>query len=137
MSKRGRPTKNTNNIIINELLVEYLSTKPDKFDVEISYFKIVDSAFRVKLKPLFSLNDDGNLKLPIWMTEDKNEHILKVKKKWIGSLTKLVQKDLYNIDLVFENYTMDTDNGVIKGYYSKVTSIKPVVPKTIDTDPEN
>ena len=92
MSKRGRPKLNTNNITINELLVEYLSTKVDKFNNEISYFKIVDSAFRIKLKPLFSLNDDGNLKLPIWMTEDKNEYILKVKDKWIGSFQELVKK---------------------------------------------
>ena len=70
-SGRGRPAKNLNNITINELLVEYLSTKVDPFKNEISYFKIVDSAFRAKLKPLFCLNDDGNLKLPIWTTEDK------------------------------------------------------------------
>ena len=137
MSKRGRPAKNLNNIIINELLVEYLSTKEDKFDNDISYFKIVDSAFRVKLKPLFSLNDDGNLKLPIWQTEDKNEHILKVKKRWIGPLKNLIKNELYNIDITFENYSMETDNGVIKGYYAKVPTIKPVTQKTIDTSPEN
>jgi hypothetical protein len=137
MSKRGRPKLNTNNITINELLVEYLSTKVDKFNNEISYFKIVDSAFRIKLKPLFSLNDDGNLKLPIWTTEDKNEQILKVKDRWIGSLKELNKKELYNIDIDFEHYTMETDNGVVKGYYAKVPTIKPVVPKTIETNPEN
>jgi hypothetical protein len=137
MSKRGRPVKNLNNITINELLVEYLSTKVDKFNNEISYFKIVDSAFRIKLKPLFSLNDDGNLKLPIWTTEDKNEQILKVKDRWIGSLKELNKKELYNIDIDFEHYTMETDNGVVKGYYAKVPTIKPVVPKTIETNPEN
>jgi len=137
MSKRGRPAKNLNNITINELLVEYLSTKEDKFDNDISYFKIVDSAFRIKLKPLFSLNDDGNLKLPIWQTEDKNEHILKVKKRWVGPFNNLIQNEFYNIDITFENYSMETDNGVIKGYYAKVPTIKPVAPKTIDTSPEN
>ena len=135
-SGRGRPAKNLNNITINELLVEYLSTKVDKFNNEISYFKIVDSAFRAKLKPLFCLNDDGNLKLPIWTTEDKNEQILKVKDKWIGSFQELVKKELYNIDIDFEHYTMETDNGVIKGYYAKVPIIKPVLPKTIETNPE-
>ena len=136
-SARGRPAKNLNNIIINELLVEYLSTKEDKFDNDISYFKIVDSAFRIKLKPLFSLNDDGNLKLPIWQTEDKNEHILKVKKRWVGPFNNLIQNELYNIDITFENYSMETDNGVIKGYYAKVPTIKPVVPKTIEPIQEN
>ena len=67
MSKttRGRPTKNTNVLVINDLVVEYLTTKTDNYNNEISYFKIVDSSFRNKLKPLFSLNDDGSLKMPI------------------------------------------------------------------------
>ena len=56
MSKttRGRPTKNTNVLVINDLVVEYLTTKKDNYNNEISYFKIVDSSFRNKLKPLFS-----------------------------------------------------------------------------------
>ena len=58
-SSKGRPVKNNNTVPINELVVEFLATKIDKFDNAISYFKIVDSAFRQKLKPLFSLNDDG------------------------------------------------------------------------------
>ena len=70
-----------NTVTINELIVEYLSTKKDNYDNEVSYFKIVDPAFRAKLKPLFSLNDDGLLKIPIWAT-DKSEHILKVKIKF-------------------------------------------------------
>ena len=41
-SKKGRPQKNNNNIIINDINVEYLSTKKDKFDNEISYFKLID-----------------------------------------------------------------------------------------------
>ena len=71
MSKggRGRPTKNTNTVNVTELVVEFLSTKKDNYDQEISYFKIVDTAFRMKLKPLFSLNDDGSLKMPIWITD--------------------------------------------------------------------
>ena len=65
MSKttRGRPMKNTNTLNVNDLLVEYLTTKQDSYNNEISYFKVVDPAFRVKLKPLFILNDDGALKL--------------------------------------------------------------------------
>ena len=73
MSKttRGRPTKNTNVLVVNDLLVEYLNTKTNTYDSEISYFKITDSGFRVKFKSLFSLNDDGSLKMPIWITEKK------------------------------------------------------------------
>ena len=38
MSKtRGRPVKNTNTITINELTVEYLSTKEDNYKNGIAY----------------------------------------------------------------------------------------------------
>ena len=65
-TKRWRPKADRNTITINELVVEFLSTKADNYNNEISYFKIVDPAFRAKLKPLFSLNDEGLLKMPIW-----------------------------------------------------------------------
>ena len=76
MSKcgRGRPIKDKRIVIINELVVEFLSTKKDNYDQDNSYFKIVDTAFRTKLKPLFSLNDEWLLKVPIWV-RDKIENI--------------------------------------------------------------
>ena len=40
--KRGRPRKSTNTFDVNNLLVEYLSTKIDKYDNEINYFKLID-----------------------------------------------------------------------------------------------
>ena len=60
MSKttRGRPTKNSNIVVVNDLVVEFLTPKKDNYEQDISYFKIVDSGFRLKLKPLFSLYDD-------------------------------------------------------------------------------
>ena len=39
---RGRPQKNNNNIIINDINVEYVSTKTGKFDNSIVYFKLTD-----------------------------------------------------------------------------------------------
>ena len=41
-SKKGRPQKNNNNIIINDINVEYLSTKTDKYDNSIAYFKLTE-----------------------------------------------------------------------------------------------
>ena len=74
MSKttRGRPTKNTNVLVVNDLLVEYLNTKTNTYDSGISYFKIIDSRFRVRLKPIFSLNDDGSLKCQFGLQINKN-----------------------------------------------------------------
>ena len=70
IEKRGRPQKNNVDISVKDLLVEYLSTKPDDYNNNISYFKIVDSGLKLKLKPLFSLNAD--LTTPIWKTDDKS-----------------------------------------------------------------
>ena len=74
LTKKGRPVKNNNTVIVNALIVEYLSTKKDAYDNDICYLKIVDPALRAKLKPLFSLKDEALLKIPIWAT-DKNENI--------------------------------------------------------------
>ena len=35
----GRPQKNNNNISINDIKFEYVSTKTDKFDNTIAYLK--------------------------------------------------------------------------------------------------
>ena len=41
-TKKGRPQKNNNNILINDINVEYLSTKVDKFDNSVVYLKLTD-----------------------------------------------------------------------------------------------
>ena len=127
MSKpgRGRPKTNTNTVTINELVVEYLSTKNDNYNNEVSYFKIVDPAFRAKLKPLFSLNDEGLLKIPIWAT-DKSEHILKVKSKFVNNSQDLVKNALHIININFEFYHMEQND--LKGYYAKITKVVPSSP---------
>ena len=124
MSKqgRGRPPKSNNTVTINELIVEYLSTKKDNYDNDICYFKIVDPAFRAKLKPLFSLNDEGLLKIPIWAT-DKSEHILKVKSKFVNNSQDLVMNALHIININFEFYHMEQHD--IRGYYAKITKVTP------------
>ena len=135
MSKgnRGRPTKNTNVLVVNDLLVEYLNTKTNTYDSEISYFKIIDTSFRVKLKSLFGLNDDGSLKMPIWITE-KQEHILKAKSKFIVNHKDLIERGIFVVNISFEYYNMEQAN--IKGYYAKITKVMAVAPPPgiIDAD---
>ena len=127
MSKqgRGRPPKSNNTVTINELIVEYLSTKKDNYDNEVSYFKIVDPAFRAKLKPLSSLNEEGLMKMPIWVT-DKTEHILKVKSKFVNNSQDLVKNALHIINTNFEFYHMEQND--IRGYYAKITKVTPSSP---------
>ena len=122
---RGRPPKSNNTVTINELIVEYLSTKKDNYDNDICYFKIVDPAFRAKLKPLFSLNDEGLLKIQIWAT-DKLEHILKVESKCVNNSQDLVKNALHIININFEFYHMEQND--VKGYYAKITKVTPSSP---------
>ena len=117
MSKVGRPLKTVSDIKINDIQVEYLSTKPDAFNNDISYFKIMSP--KLKLKPLLNLNQD--LKVPLWKS-DKGEYILKIKDKFIKTLNDLVLKETYNIDLDLVYYDM-AGKADIKGYYGAISKI--------------
>ena len=120
---KGRPVKNNNEVKVNELFVEYLTTKENNYGKHIQYYKIADSYFRSKFKPLFSLND-GDLKMPIWETENK-DHILKVGDQWNASLLELVPGSCYVLDLEFKYYDLETSDGKnIKGYYAKIPNGK-------------
>ena len=122
-NSKGRPKLNNNEIKINELVVEYLTTKANNYGKSIQYYKITDSSFRSKFKPLFSLND-GDLKLPLWETENK-DFILKVGDQWNASLLEMVNGACYVLDFEFKYYDLETNDGKnIKGYYAKIPSGK-------------
>ena len=120
---KGRPVKQNNVVKVNEIIVEYLTTKQNNYSKNIMYFKINDSSFRSKFKPLFSLND-GDLKLPLWETENK-DFILKVGDQWNASLLEMVNGACYVLDFEFKYYDLETNDGKnIKGYYAKIPSGK-------------
>ena len=53
MGKQSKDKTNNKDIIyINDIDLEYVSTKTDKYDNEISYFKIIDSLVKTKFKQL-------------------------------------------------------------------------------------
>ena len=121
---RGRPQKNNNNIIINDISVEYLSTKNDKFDNSIVYFKLNDP--KSKLKPVMDTQaSDKDIKLSCIWTTDTQDIILKVKEKWINTATDELQPlTNYTVNADFTAYSLDTENGNMKGYYIKIAKIK-------------
>ena len=136
-SKKGRPQKNNNNSIINDINVEYLSTKKDKFDNEILYFKLIDP--KNKLKPIIDTQvADKDIKLScIWST-DTQDIILKVKEKWLNVADDLQTLTNYVINADFTAYSLDTDNGNMKGYYIKVPRIKKKkMDSTLDINDDN
>ena len=83
--KRGRPKKQTNTFDVNNLTTEYLSTKTDNYDNEISYYKIIDKNYKNKMSGILKEVCD-EVKMPFWKTEE-GEYILKVKKKYTPKKT--------------------------------------------------
>ena len=124
-SKRGRPVKDVNKVSINDLVVEFLATKENDYNANICYFKVVDVECKTKMKSIIGLQDD-DIRMPFWKTVDKQEMILKVKDKFVNAVSDLVKGLEYAIDITFESYSIEQeDKEPIKGYYSKISNIKP------------
>ena len=120
--KRGRPKKNTNTFDVNGLLAEYLSTKTDKYDNEVSYFKLIDKNLKGKMSAILSQQCD-ECKVPFWKTED-HEYILKVKKRHTPK-NILDVNEIVTVNLTFKHYCMETnDDKLIQGFYCKINSFE-------------
>ena len=119
--KRGRPKKSTNTFDVNSLLCEYLTTKVDKYDNEISYYKIIDKSYKQKMSSILKEQNE-DCRMCFWKTED-HEYILKVKTKNTHTpKKKLENHDIVSLNLSFKHYCMETDNGLLQGYFAKITS---------------
>ena len=118
--KRGRPKKSTNTFDVNGLLTEYLSTKTDKYDNEVSYFKLIDKNLKNKMSAILSQQSD-ECKVPFWKTED-HEYILKVKKRHTPK-NILDVNDIVTVNMTFKHYCMETnDDKLLQGFYAKINS---------------
>ena len=125
-SKRGRPVKDVNKVSINDLVVEFFATKENDYNANICYFKVVDVECKTKMKSVISLQDD-DIRMSFWKTVDKQEMIWKVKDKCVNVVCDLVKGLEYAIDITFESYSIEQeDKEPIKGYYSKVSNVKPL-----------
>ena len=118
--KRGRPKKTTNTFDVNDLLCEYLTTKVDKYDNEISYYKIVDDTFKIKMKNILKEQCE-ECKMPFWKTDDQ-EIILKIKTKNIIPQKDLKNNDIVSLNMTFKYYCMQKDDKLLQGYFIKITS---------------
>ena len=104
------------NITINDIEVEYLSTKDNEY-CKMSYFKLLD---KNKLKPIFK-KECTDIKMPYWKT-DQNDYILKIKDKYVQSkLDYVINNDIINISIDFIFY--DYQEKDIKGYYAKLINV--------------
>ena len=125
VAKRGRPSTNTNTIRVDDLDVEFLSKKENDYNADICYFKVVDANTKTKLKQVKAVEED-EIRMPYWKTEPKRELILKVKDKSINYDQELQRRNLYNINVDFESYSIDNIEKPVKGYYCKVQGVKKI-----------
>ena len=107
----------SNKIEINNLNVTYISTKTDKFDNTICYFKVTDTKAKKRLNPILS-QMCVECRLPLWET-DSGEYILKVKQRYAPKL--LVADTDLTVMLTFKYYCMEVMDGAInQGYYAQM-----------------
>ena len=66
-------------IEIKNINVTYISTKTDKFDNTVCYFKVTDTKAKKRLNPILDEKCD-DCRRPIWITDD-GEYMLKVKRR--------------------------------------------------------
>ena len=119
---RGRPKKEKNNNIIEikDLKLEFITSKVDDYQNEISYIKIVDKAFKSKLQPILSQVCD-DCKLPLWKSED-GIYILKCKNRWLPEGRVFEKNEIFTANLNFHYYNMEKNDALIQGFYLKVST---------------
>ena len=117
----GRPKKSTTIIEIKDLRLEFIISKEDDYQNEISFIKVVDKSFKTKLAPILSQKCDEN-RLPLWMSED-GIYMLKVKNRWMPEGRVFEKNELFSADLNFHYFSMNKDDsGLITGYYLKLST---------------
>ena len=117
---RGRPKKNNNIIEIKDLKLEFITSKVDDYQNEISYIKVVDKAFKSKLQPILSQVCD-DCKVPMWRSED-GIYMLKCKNRWMPDEREFQKNEIFVANLNFHYYNMAKDEALIQGFYLKVST---------------
>ena len=94
-------------VCIKNCKVEFLTTKTDNYDNDISYFKLVDKHIDQKYSAVIK----PDFKLP-WFKTDNQANILKVKPKYITK-QEFVKDNTYSVDITFKYYKYND----AEGYY--------------------
>ncbi len=92
--------------MIKNCKVEFVTTKTDNYDNDISYFKLLDKNIDQK----YSALTKNDFKLP-WFKTDKQTNILKVKPKYID-IKELVKENTYLVDITFKYYKYNDSEGL-------------------------
>ena len=129
--KRGEIKPNTTldkkEILLEDVILEYISTKTDNYGNDNCFFKVTDLN---KVEHVMSIES----RLPIWKTQD-NDVLLKVKPQNIDySFIDLGEDMMYLntgqhyeaiINLVRYSFTPKDKQELIEGYSANIIRIKP------------
>ena len=119
---RGRPKQSNKIIEVNDIKCEFIISKTDKYENEVSFLKIVDKGYRQKLKQIFE-QDCPECKLPLFKTDD-DLYMLKVKNKFMPK-REFENNELLNCNITFNHYCFNTENDkLLQGYYCKLQVIE-------------
>ena len=121
----GRPikkpeTKNINEkeILLDDVILEYLSTKDDNYGNTNMFFKVSTPDVVGKVMKM-------NTKLPLWYG-DNDDILFKVKAQNVNSVLQLERGNLYESIINLEKYSFQPKdkNVVMEGYSSKIMKLK-------------
>ena len=92
-------------IVIKSVRVEYLATKRDKFDNDITYFKIKDK--NIEQRFVLIIKEGHNSP---WFKSENGQTILKVKSKYV-KLKEPKKEEVVVVDIAFNYYKMNSTEG--------------------------
>jgi hypothetical protein len=106
-----------------------LSVRSESFGNEVIYLKPVDANTKTKMKQfmsIFEAHKDGDVKFPLFISDNGVDIILKAKTKFINYQPEVLTLDkrTYTADLLLSHYSMVKPDGTITGYYLKIPSIE-------------
>ena len=92
-------------VVIKNVKAEYITTKTDKYENELCYFKLrdknIDSKFVALIQPSFNLP---------WFKSEKGQYILKVKTRYCKN-KELKKEEPVIFDITFKYYKMNDMQG--------------------------
>ena len=109
-----------NIIEIKDLKLEFITSKVDDYQNDISYIKVVDKSFKSKLQPILSQVCE-DCKIPLWRSED-GIYMLKSKNRWMPEGRVFEKNEIFVANLNFHYYNMEKNEALIQGFYLKVST---------------
>ena len=92
-------------IVVKNCKLEFVTTKADNYNNDISYFKLLDKNIEQKYLAIMK----NGFKLP-WFKTKEGRTIIKIKSKY-NKLKELNKEDIVTVDICFKYYNMDDTEG--------------------------